>query len=178
MIHSGRAARHARLHKRHRHAEELNLISLIDIFSVLVIFLLVNFGDVAILNMELPAASSAEFEPEPDKPLKLEVIVRGDHVEITNDGDTLTNIANTEQGYDLARLSEFLVRVKTSYPASRDVKLLLDPEVEYDTIVQMMDTLRVFIRMNDEGQRTMSELFPQIALGDAPLASPAQVGER
>lgn len=170
MIHSGGAARRRRLHKRHRREEELNLISLIDIFSVLVFFLLVNFGDMSVLEMALPSASTEPL-PELDKPLKLEVVVRNAQIEVANDGDTLSTIANAEAGYDYARLSAYLVRVKTQFPDVRDARLLLEPAVSYDTVIQVMDALRV-VERESEGRRVKSELFPEIALGDAPLARP------
>ena len=46
---SGRAARMKRHHKRHKRTTTLNLISLMDIFTILVFFLLVNSGDVQTL---------------------------------------------------------------------------------------------------------------------------------
>jgi hypothetical protein len=40
-------------------------------------------------------------------------------------------------------------------------------DVDYDTIVQVMDAVRV--RQSSDGARVVrTELFPQIALGDAP----------
>jgi biopolymer transport protein TolR len=49
MRHSGRAARMERHHKRHKRGVTLNLVSLMDIFTILVFFLLVNSGDVQTL---------------------------------------------------------------------------------------------------------------------------------
>jgi len=171
MIHSGRAARHGRLKKRHHRDEELNLISLIDIFSVLVFFLIVNFGDMSILDMNLPAPSNEPVQ-EQEKPLKLEVVVRGDRIEVANDGDTLNTFPNTVEGYDYPRLSEYLVRVKTQYAETRDVRVLLEPQVAYDSVVQIMDTVRVVEQTSPDGRHLKSTLFPEIALGDAPMPQP------
>ena len=46
MHYMGRAARMERHHQRHKNSVTLNLVSLMDIFTILVFFLLVNSGDV------------------------------------------------------------------------------------------------------------------------------------
>ena len=49
MRYMGRAARMERHHQRHKRGATLNLVSLMDIFTILVFFLLVNSGDVQTL---------------------------------------------------------------------------------------------------------------------------------
>lgn len=175
MIHSGRAARHARMHRRHRHQEELNLVSLIDIFSVLVFFLIVNFGDMSVLDLNLPAAAT---EPQPeDQQFHLEVTVRADRIEVGDrDRDLLQAFPNTPQGYDTAALNDFLQRLKTQHQDTRDASLLLEPEIAYDTVVQVMDAMRQTQREVD-GKPLRAELFPKIAVGDAPAAPAASPAE-
>ena len=50
MRSSGRAARMDRHHKRHKRNVALNLVSLMDIFTILVFFLLVNSSEVQTLT--------------------------------------------------------------------------------------------------------------------------------
>ena len=58
MKFAGRAARMDRHHKRHKRSTALNLVSLMDIFTILVFFLLVNSSDVEVLpsakDVQLP----------------------------------------------------------------------------------------------------------------------------
>ncbi len=58
MQYMGRAARMNRHHKRHKKCVALNLVSLMDIFTILVFFLLVNSGEVEVLpntkDLQLP----------------------------------------------------------------------------------------------------------------------------
>ena len=58
MQYMGRAARMDRHHKRHKQGVSLNLVSLMDIFTILVFFLLVNSSDVEVLpnakDVQLP----------------------------------------------------------------------------------------------------------------------------
>ena len=49
MRYMGRAARMGRHHQRHKRGATLNLVSLMDIFTILVFFLLLNSGDVQTL---------------------------------------------------------------------------------------------------------------------------------
>lgn len=71
-------------------------------------------------------------------------------------------------GSEYRALSEYLVaRVKKENPDKTDATLLLEPDIEYDVIVQMMDTLRV-VNTFEDGIAAQAELFPDITIGDAP----------
>jgi len=73
----------------------------------------------------------------------------------------------TATGQDVVRLSEYLEGLKDRYPDKTSATLLVAEDVDYDTIVQVMDAVRV--RQSNQGGRVVRrELFPQIALGDAP----------
>ena len=62
----GRAARMSRHHKRRKQGAGLNLVSMMDIFTILVFFLLVNSSEVEVLpntdSVQLPE-SIAETNP-------------------------------------------------------------------------------------------------------------------
>ena len=106
--------------KMERHARkpaELLLVPMIDIFTVLVTFLLMTavFSRTVVLQLNLPAAQ-AEF---PDLPpgLQLEVMVRKDLLEVADrNTGPLANIPNTAKGYDYDGLTEYLKRVKAKFP--------------------------------------------------------------
>jgi hypothetical protein len=62
--------------------------------------------------------------------------------------------------------------VKTRFPDKTDASILLEPDTAYDTLVQVMDRVRVF--ETGEGANTaQAELFPDISIGDAPAADAA-----
>src|SRR5688572_21384465 len=65
MKQSIRAKRMAKHHRRLSQVSKLNLVSLMDIFTILVFFLLVNSGDVEVLqadkSIKLPASFSEEI---------------------------------------------------------------------------------------------------------------------
>jgi biopolymer transport protein ExbD len=155
---------HARYH---RGRDDLNIVPMIDMMVILVFFLIFTavFSKTNILQLNLPTTSSAPVELP--KGLKLEVIIRPDDL-VVNDRNSgpLKTIDNTAQGYDLDKLSEFMRQVKSQFPDMTDATILSGPEVSYDTLVQVMDTVRVY--QLPIAPFSKAELFPDIAIGDAP----------
>ena len=170
----GSSARAARRHKRRADAE-INLVSMIDMLTILVFFLLVHGGFVrlAILELSLPTGVSEPTDEAPE--FMLEVTVRETGIEV---GDRatglLTRIENTAGEYDLVRLSEYLESVKQQFPGKTDATVLLEPDIEYETLVSVMDTVREVQRIDTSGIAALfyrAELFPEISIGDAPLVN-------
>ena len=96
-----RARRMARNHKKLQQQPKLNLVALMDIFTILVFFLMVNNGDVEILqsdkNVTLPDSIS-EQRPEMALLLKVssqDIIVEGRSIESVE--AALSNPENTIQ---------------------------------------------------------------------------------
>jgi biopolymer transport protein ExbD len=167
----GRSARMARHHKRHREAT-INLVSMIDMMTILVFFLLVHGGFVrlAILELNLPTAQSDATAAESPE-FQLEVTVRDSGIEV---GDRATGLLNridkTGDDYHLDQLAAYLSQVKGQFPQKTDATLLLEPDISYEIVVAVMDRLRETERTQESsGQLVRAELFPEISLGDAPV---------
>ena len=156
---------HARYHQGR---DDLNIVPMIDMMVILVFFLIFTavFSKTNILQMNLPNNSNAVPLDLP-KDLKLEVIIRPDDL-VINDRNTgpLKTLANTPTGYDLDGLSEFIRRVKSQYPEMTEATILSSPNTTYDTLVQVMDTVRVY--QLPVAPFSKAELFPDISIGDAP----------
>ena len=168
-MYSNRQARKRLIRRLRGGGGELNLVPMIDIFTVLVTFLLMTavFYRTVILELNLPAAQS---EPTPPPPgLQLEILVRKGTLEVADrNTGSLSTLPNTAEGPDLAGLSAYLQRIKERYPDKLDATVLMESDIDYNTMVQVMDTVRVVEQK--QGERTvMAELFPDISLGDAPL---------
>src|SRR5580692_7483091 len=104
-------ARHA-----HRPAELL-LVPMIDIFTVLVTFLLMTavFSRTVILQLNLPAAQTEFRDPSPG--LQLEVMVRKDLLQVADrNSGPLATLRNTAAGPDYDGLTDYLKRVKAKFP--------------------------------------------------------------
>ncbi|HKE42908.1 MAG TPA: biopolymer transporter ExbD [Steroidobacteraceae bacterium] len=168
-MYSTRQARKRLIRRLRRdNGEALNLVPMIDIFTVLVTFLLMTavFYRTVVLELNLPTAQNNDTPPPPT--LQLEVMVRKAKIQVADRGSgLLQEFPNSAQGYDLAALSGFLQRVKQRFPEKMDATILLEPDIPYDTLVQVMDTVRVVDQK--QGERTVqAELFPEISIGDAP----------
>jgi biopolymer transport protein ExbD len=154
------------------------LVSMIDIFTVLVTFLLMTavFSHTVVLELKLPS-SNAEFK-EPPPGLQLEVTVRKDALQVGDrNSGPLAAFPNKDGGYDYDALSTYLQQVKSKFPDKTDATILLEPDTPYDTVVQTMDRIRV-LEVNAGLNVVQYELFPDISIGDAPLvaAAPAAPG--
>ena len=158
--------------RRHRNKEtvELNITAFMNLMVILVPFLLITavFSRMAVLELNLPSSSSADNEPPKD--LQLEIVVREASLTVGDrNAGRLKAIPNTDEGYDLKALRDYLKRVKVKFPDKTEVTLLLEPDIPYDTLVQVMDAVRVFEAVQ-AAEVVRGELFPEISIGDAPVS--------
>jgi biopolymer transport protein ExbD len=158
-----------RNHARYHHGrDDLNIVPMIDMMVILVFFLIFTavFSKTNILQLNLPSNATAAPLDLP-KGLKLEVIIRANDL-VVNDRNSgpLKVLDNTPNGYDLDGLSEYIRRVKATYPQMTDATVLPGPNISYDTLVQVMDTVRVYQLPMPPFSK--AELFPDIAIADAP----------
>jgi len=168
MSGSSLGRRHARNHARYKGRNDINIVPMLDIFTILVFFLIFTavFSRTHIVELNLPAQNSEPLQlPEG---LVLEVVVRKDGLVVQDkNSGPLQPLPNTEHGYDFEALSGYLSRVKARFPEMKAATVLLEPDIPYDTIVETMDAVRSFEGTLD-GKPARGELFPQISLGDAP----------
>ena len=167
MASSKLAARQIRNHAKYKGRHDLNIVPMIDMMVILVFFLIFSavFTRTHVLELNLPGADAAV--PDLPEGLNLEVIVRQSGIDVADRGTgVLRQLPRGAGEYDLKGLSEYLQLVKSKYPEHRDATILLEPEIAYDTLVQVMDTVRVFAVPNSNWD--MAELFPNVSVGDAP----------
>ena len=160
--------------RRNTETAELNITAFMNLMVILVPFLLITavFSRLAILELNLPGSSTEPVDPQ-DQVFQLEVIVRQDKIEVGDRNQGLLGIyPNTEDGYDYAAVAEKLVQLKERYPEKTDASILLEQDIAYDTLVQIMDTVRVAQEVDEEEELIeRSPLFPDISIGDAPVAA-------
>lgn len=156
-----------RNHARYRGRHDLNVVPMIDMMVILVFFLIFTavFTKTNVLELNLPGADSAV--PDLPEGLNLEVVIRQDKIEVADRGTgLLKTLPRQGEAYDLKGLSDYLQLVKSKYPDKQDATILLEQAIQYDTLVQVMDTVRVF--QVPDSQWAMGELFPDVSVGDAP----------
>src|SRR5262245_9342808 len=179
----------------HSHARKqikpagLLLVPMIDIFTVLVTFLLMTavFARIPILQLDLPSAAANNPTPPP---FRLEVIVRKEGYELTNGSRVIATVPKVNELYDLKTLNDLAISLKRDYPRVDSASVLMEPEVEYDDMIQAMDAIRttdiskvagilvppapdasappVDLAASGVTPPTRVALFTKIAVGDAP----------
>ena len=147
---------------RERKHAELLLVPMIDIFTVLVTFLLMTavFSRIAVMQIDLP--STAPAKPEEPK-FRLEVIIRQDGFDLGDGKQLIASIPKVNGAYDLNALSEHALAVKREHPTSDDASVLSEARVPYDELIQAMDAIR-------SADVPVADL---LAAGVAPVAAPA-----
>jgi biopolymer transport protein ExbD len=167
MIRRRRAGRH------HDHdPSELNITAFMNLMVILVPFLLITavFSQMVILELNLPGSSTEPADLQ-EQAFQLEVIVREGKIEVGDRNQGLLGVyPNSADGeYDYAGLSSKLSELKGRYPSKTDASILLESDIAYDTLVQIMDRVRIAEAI-DSGLVERSDLFPDISIGDAPVA--------
>ena len=161
MVKSGRAKRMAKHHKRNRGAGALNLVSLMDIFTILVFFLLVNSSDVETLpntkDLQLPESIAEE------KAKETVVILIGEE-DIIVQGTPVAKVADVMKikGNDIPALREALVsqndrvlrREAQENIEGREVTIMGDKEIPYRLLKKVMATCTA----SDYGQISLAVL--------------------
>ncbi|MDJ0698321.1 MAG: biopolymer transporter ExbD [Woeseiaceae bacterium] len=147
MVKSGRAKRMAKHHKRNKGATALNLVSLMDIFTILVFFLLVNSSDVETLpnakDLQLPESIAEEKAKETVVILigEEDIIVQGTPVAKVDDvmrikGNTIPKLKEAL----LSQNDRVLRREAQDDIAGREVTIMGDKEIPYRLLKKVMAT--------------------------------------
>jgi biopolymer transport protein ExbD len=160
--------------KRHRREpEELDIKTFMNLMVILVPFLLITavFSQTAVIELNLPVAKSATEPGEPE--FALEVIVRANQIEVGDRSAGVFSVIPMINGvYDVTGLTNKLKDVKATFPDQLAVTLLLESDIDYESMVQIMDAVRSY-RPDVKGEFGRAELFPEISIGDAPLLAAA-----
>jgi biopolymer transport protein ExbD len=147
----------------------INLTPMMDILTVLVVFLLITavFMSITIEELSVPTASGGAAANVPN--FAIEVIVRKAGLEIANGSSVEAAIPKKEDKYDLELLSKMLLRLKSQYPDKQDASVLMEPDIKYDHLIEIMDAVRsTVVKAEGSGEARKVELFTKISIGDAP----------
>jgi len=148
---------------------EPDVTTFMNLMVALIPFLLVTavFSPVNITELSVPTSAGGSTSNTPN--FTIEVIVRKAGLEIANGLSVEAAIPKKDDRYDMEMLSEMLLRLKAQYPEKEDATVLMEPDIEYDYLIQIMDAVRgaeARVEGGEEVQKTI--LFPEISIGDAP----------
>ena len=148
---------------------ELDITSFLNLMVILIPFLLISavFSQVTILELSVPTSSGGAAIDKPN--YTIEVIVRKAGLELGNGVSVVAAMPKIDDEYDLDQLTAMLIRLKSDYPQKDDATVLMEPDIEYNTLIQIMDRIRE-TEVPDENSADVQKLvlFPLISIGDAP----------
>ena len=156
---------------RRKHIQEtveLNITAFLNLMVILVPFLLITavFSRVTVLELNLPAKDAIAKQEEKIK-LQLELVIRQHSFEVRDSNiGRIKYIERNEVKPDWKVFTDVLVEIKRRFPEEQSITLLLEPTINYKTLIQVMDR----VRSADVVQFTEVEnveLFPNISIGDA-----------
>lgn len=184
-----------RKHGKSKEAPELDITAFLNLMVVLVPFLLASavFSRITILELNMPEGAGPGAA-NPDE-VTLEVVIRKEVMEISDGRKVIVRFAkidNPDPGpeaenpdetvYDLIKLTNYLLDIKSNYPDKTDSTILMEPDIEYRHLVSVMDAMRN-VKVPEESASSESVassagsgepnfqtiiLFPDISIGDAP----------
>ena len=147
MKYSGRAARMERHHKRHKRSGALNLVSLMDIFTILVFFLLVNSSEVQTLpnakDLVLPESIAEQRAHET-------VVIMVTDTDLLVQGRVVASVSEVMAGDELVipelkaallnQSERALRQLSEEEAAQREVTIMGDKEIPYSLLKRVMAT--------------------------------------
>lgn len=156
--------------RRTKETPNLDITTFMNLMVVLVPFLLISavFSRVTVMNLSVPTAAARTAAT--DQPnFTIEVIVRKAGLELANGRSVVAAIPKKDGHYDLHMLTKMLIRLKKSYPQKEDATVLVAPDIQYDYLIHVMDTVRE-TEVKEPGSEESQKLtlFPNISIGDAP----------
>lgn len=165
-----------RIKRRNTEDADLDVTSFMNLMIILVPVLLMGMvlSRITVLDLKLPDLADSST-PADEPPQQLEVIIRPERFEVNYpSGVKLKWVEKTEKGdYDFKLLSDVLQETKRLLQdkgiQKKDIYLLSESDTDYQTIISTMDTIRSF-KAVVAASVVEAELFPEIALGDAPPA--------
>lgn len=164
---------------RRKHVQEtveLNITAFLNLMVILVPFLLITavFSRVTVLELNLPSKNAVAKQTEKVK-LQLELVIRTDRFEVRDSNlGLIKSIKRSQLETDWQMFSDVLLEIKTRFPDEQSITLLLEPKINYKTLIQVMDRVRSVDVVQFTDVETV-ELFPNISIGDATVLDAPEV---
>ncbi|HNT66584.1 MAG TPA: biopolymer transporter ExbD [bacterium] len=133
--------------RRDRQESDLDLTPVMNIFLILIPFLLLTavFVKIAVLELSLPnlERQGAVAQQQERKTVVLNFLfIKETGFEVRSPDLKLPAIPKTAEGYDWSTLSDQLKAAKSKYPDSEDIIIAPVNSITYETIISVMDRCR------------------------------------
>ena len=163
------ARRHHYKRRTKENAYEIDVTTFLNLMVILVPFLLITavFSRLTIVELNLPSTAGGPVDNQDG--FRVEVIVRDAGIEISNGSATIASIPKQEGEYDFETLSDFMVELKLDYPKHDAASVLMETQIPYDYLIQVMDIVRSVEKpIEDTEEFELFALFSEISVGEAP----------
>ena len=157
-----------RRHRRLSISPELDITAFLNLMIVLVPVLLLGmvFSQVRMIELNFPGMDAGEA-PAPGE-FRLVVTLIPEGIEIADSDRGLIRVLPTEEAaQDFEGLRQVLRQIKNRVPEKTDVVLEVGPDIDYQTLITAMDTVRSYPAVV-AASVVEGELFPDVSLMDAP----------
>ncbi len=153
---------------------DIDVTSFMNLMIVLVPVMLLSltFTQITVHEIRLPNLSQSAQSAN-ETPPRLEVMLTSEGINVFYPGNVLIQqipMKNTDEGqaFDFSRLSLVLQKVKQQLEDKRDVLILSEPGIDYQTLVSTMDAVKSYKTVLAASMVEI-ELFPEISLADASI---------
>jgi biopolymer transport protein ExbD len=159
----------------HAEDENVNLVPIMNLFVVLIPFLLMSaaFFHISVINASVPALQKEKTDlAKSDVAVTMMVRMMPDSFTITASSDVLSRpelnklraeIPRKGEGKGLTEFSDHLLACKQRYPKSDTLLLVPDASVQYQDVIHVMDSGR-WVEMDQEGAKVRYDLFPNVVI--------------
>ena len=156
-----------RRHRRLTTSADLDITAFLNLMIVLVPVLLLGmvFSQVRMIELNFPGMESGQAPAAQDLRLVVTVIPAGLEVADSERGLIEVLPANNK-AHDFEGLRRVLQQIKSQVPDKTKVILEVGPDVDYQTLVSVMDTVRSYPAVV-AASVVEAELFPDVSLMDA-----------
>ncbi|KPQ01405.1 biopolymer transporter ExbD [Marinobacter sp. HL-58] len=157
-----------RKHRRLTSSPELDITAFLNLMIVLVPVLLLGmvFSQIRMIELNFPGMEAGEAPEAEELRLVVALIPAGLEV-LDSERGVIRTLPLTEGEQDFDGLRETLKQVKKRVPEKTDIVLEVGPDIDYQTLVTAMDTLRSYEAVVATSV-VEGELFPDVSLADAP----------
>ncbi len=141
----------AALGSQRKAAGDLNIMPVMNLFLILVPFLLVTatFVELAVLDISLPEMQSSSRQAQQQqqaqerKAVVLNLLaIRENGIELKSPTFTFGLIPRQRDGYDYNLLKSCLTQVKQKFPDAVDVVIAPEDNIRYQVVIDIMDRCR------------------------------------
>jgi biopolymer transport protein ExbD len=163
---------------RPQRAAHLNITSMLDVLVILVVFLLYNVSfeilHLSLVNASVPTIAEEQTTISIDrKAVNMTLQIKSDGFKLSGGNEYLDekqmaklnhSLPLNRGKYDFPALTRFLAQIKGDYPNSRNLIIVSDDDVLYETMVAAMDAARELPARSATEARP---LFPDVVVSRA-----------